>query len=105
MLASTCHSSPLPPSSCSTPIVTLSNQVGPQTHPAQRLLFDGELIGSQVQPHLAESQTQLLLRMMDYTKQTVELTRQELQMVVMGQVSTYWGQTLFGAAGSGPVEP
>ena len=37
---------------------------------------------------LAESTQQLLLRMADYTRQTVELTRQELQVVMMNQVSS-----------------
>jgi len=37
---------------------------------------------------LAESTQQLLLRMADYTRQTVELTRQELQVVIVTQVSS-----------------
>ncbi len=48
---------------------------------------DAKLTCSVGDMQLAESTQQLLLRMADYTRQTVELTRQELHVVVMNQVS------------------
>ena len=71
---------------------------------------------------LAESTQQLLLRMADYTRQTVELTRQELHVVVMNQVNVrmlltvaqsvpscparhqHWGQTSSPPARAAPLQ-
>lgn len=47
---------------------------------------------------LAESTQQLLLRMADYTRQTVELTRQELQVVLVNQVSRHQPSPLLSQA-------
>ncbi len=54
---------------------------------------------------LAESTQQLLLRMADYTRQTVELTRQELQVVIVTQVSSRRLQPLLSRPSCGLLLP